>query len=168
MRRAVLAAVVLVLGAAVAPTDALTGPRGDVLLLEAAGYPAATSFATDPARRYTITATGVYTYDGTLGLGLADCGHKDPESEAGWMNVANVLLDGRPAACSVQPVSGTHTYTWQQRGTGRPFGFVVLANAYTADDTGCLVIQVYDAAAPAPAGVPLAAPTVPGTCWRLA
>lgn len=149
------------------PAGAYAPARGEVLVLVAAGYPVSTSFATDPARRYTITVTGQYEYDGINGLGFSDCGHKDPEQNAGgWINVANVGLDNKVAYCSVMAWDQTHTYTWEQSGTGAPFTFVIFANTYTTDDYGCLLVRVTDAAATPPAGLPGPAPDVPRACLR--
>ncbi len=164
---------VLVVAAAVA-TVVVSPPAGagpvantGVLLLEAAGKPVSTSFAPEPGRTYTISVSGVYTYDGTTGLGLADCGHKDPEDQSGWINVANVLLDGKVARCSVLPFTPTHSYTWAQPGTGAPFTFEIFANTYTFDDTGCLLVTVSDGAVAPDVGIRDRAPALPPTCWRL-
>jgi hypothetical protein len=168
MRSRVLlaAAACLVLGHLAAPASAGLSPEENVLLLEAAGKPVTTSFLTDPNRLYAISVDGVYTYDGTLGLGLADCGHKDPEDETAWINVANVLVDGAAARCSVAPFTATHHYAWTQRGTGRPFTFVIYANAYTYDDTGCLAVTVSAVLPTLGPPVPTGAPVL-NTCWRL-
>ena len=170
MRTSVLLAVAAALGV-VAPVPSHASrpvPRADaVLLLEAAGYPVSTTFDTEPERAYTITVSGVYTYDGTLGLGLADCGHKDPEDETSWINWANVLVDGRSARCTSQPFQQTHSYTWTQPGTGAPFQFEIYANTYTDDDTGCLVVTVSEVGMEVPAGVPGSGPVQPRRCWRM-
>lgn len=164
--RVFVAVAAAVLSAAL-PAGART-PSGDVLVLVATGHPVSTTFATVEDVAYTVTVSGEYEYDGTLGFGLTDCGHKDPESEAGWVNYPNVLVDGQPATCSVQPFSPTHSYTWTQRGTGRPFTFVIAANTYTVDDVGCLVVTVALASSGLPVGLPGGATTVPTTCLRLA
>ena len=119
-------------------------PGVDALVLPAAGKRVATAFATERGSTYTIRVSGVYQYNGALGLGFMDCGHKDPENQGGWINVANVLLDGRVARCSLEPFSPTHSYEWTQQGTGQPFTFEIYANSYTSDDSGCLLVTVAD------------------------
>ncbi len=170
MYRFVVAAAALALTSGVVPASSASVPPTETLVLQAAGRTASTSFVTDPGRLYSIRVSGVYTYNGTTGLGHADCGHKDPEDARGWVNVGNVLIDGKVGGCASDAFTPTHYYVWGQPGTGKPFRFEIFANSYTGDDTGCLLVTVstvYAGTATVP--VPPQAPRAksPGTCWGL-
>lgn len=121
-------------GAIVLATDAFPlRPNGD---------PVSTRFATVPGRSYTVTVSGVYSYNGKLGL--ADCGHKDDAGPAGWYPVANVWLDDRPAHCQAMNLDRAHTYSWSEPGTGAPFTFEIPTGPWDADDVGSLLVTVVE------------------------
>lgn len=143
MRLAILLTATATLLPAVAGTASVAPPTGGAVLVEPKAAPVATLFASVLDRVYRFTVTGTYLYDGRFGQ--ADCGHRDPPTYEVWRKEPNFTIDGSLAQCVFLPYSATHTYTWTQLGTGKPFLLDIPDGSYnTSDDTGRLVVVIED------------------------
>ncbi|HVF03266.1 MAG TPA: hypothetical protein VNA20_00360 [Frankiaceae bacterium] len=140
--RALAAAALAAAALVVVPAEVASAVVADVVAVVPDGTPARTAFATDVGATYQITVTGAYSYNGRQNL--ADCGWWNPEwAGDAWFPGDTFRLDGSPAACTSQPYTTTHTYTWTQPGTGAPFTFHVY-DSLPWDNIGSLVVSVVE------------------------
>lgn len=139
-----LAATALAVTAVALPAPALaaTVPAAGAVAVPSSGEPVATSFRTKSDSVYRITVSGAYSYNGREHL--ADCGWWNPEAAGTtWHPGGFFQVDGAAARCASMPYAATHTYAWEQRGTGAPFTFRV-TDAMPFDNIGHLAVQVVE------------------------
>lgn len=157
--RRLLAVAVLAAAAALVPAPAaVAGPvSGGPVVVPADGTVVTSPLTTIAGNTYRVTVTGAYSYDGREHL--ADCGWWNPETAGdAWFPGGFLQVNGATAACASQPYTTTHTYTWEQQGTGAPFTFRVTDPGGSFDNAGGLVAHVVEVDS---------AGSVDGDCARL-
>lgn len=148
-RLIIAAAAALAAGAALLVTPTASAlPAASATVVIPQGGSGQTSFATVAGEAYTVTATGLFGYDG---LGdtdnLADCGHRTTTGPAGtWTRTDFVRVNGSVAGCADQPYSPAHTYQWTVTGTGAPLRFTA-GDGLDIDNAGALTFVVTGARA---------------------
>lgn len=144
--RLLLSVAVLAAAAALVPAPAAAGPlSGGPVVVPADGSVVSSPLTTIVGATYRVTVTGAYSYNGRQHL--ADCGWWNPETAGdAWFPGGFLEVNGATAVCGSQPYTTTHTYTWEQPGTGAPFTFRVADPGGAADNAGALVADVVEVA----------------------
>ena len=128
------------------PAAARVQSDASVLFVPSDGGLARTTFVSKPGSRYRVAVTGAYSYNGRQNL--ADCGWWNPENAGdAWFPGGFLRMNGSPAPCAQQPYTTTHTYTWEQYGTGSLFTFAIHDDGYSGDNLGGLIVVVAEVTA---------------------
>ncbi|HWL36331.1 MAG TPA: hypothetical protein VNQ77_09040 [Frankiaceae bacterium] len=142
--RRLLVAAVVAAAAVLVPAPASAGPlSGGPVVVPSDGTMVTSPLTTIVGATYRVTVTGAYSYNGRQHL--ADCGWWNPETAGdAWFPGGFLQVNGATAECGSQPYTTTHTYTWEQPGTGAPFTFRIADPGGPYDNVGSLVADVVE------------------------